>query len=261
MNLNQARIVVTRPAQQAGPLQNLLQQAGATPVSLPLLTIDTEHPEINRQQLKQHFLDLDQYHSVIFVSANAAKLAADWIDQYWPQLPLGIHWLAVGEATARELARQHIPTFTPETGMNSESLLSLAELQQLDHQRILICRGVGGLEILGNTLEQRGAQIDYAELYQRRPCQYSSSELANLLLHPSADAILISSGEGLQNLDQQVSEKLNAEQLEQLRMIRLVVPSQRVAALAESLGYMNFQVAANATDQAMLSSLASVPNS
>ena len=55
----------------------------------------------------------------------------------------------------------------PAQGMNTEALLKLPELHQIDGQRFLILRGVGGRETLATQLRARGAHVDYAECYRR----------------------------------------------------------------------------------------------
>lgn len=256
MDLKDITVVITRPSHQAESLKALLQNHGASVQQLPLMTIDTSHPDIDKQAIKSCILNLDLYHHIIVVSANAARLAHEWIDEYWPQLPQQINWLAVGEATAKTLQQFNYPIYSPETGMNSESLLSLPELQVLEHQRVLICRGLGGRETLAEKLKERGAKVDYVELYSRTPCHYNQATLKQHLITPSPSAIIISSGEGLQNLTDQVKQ-LDTLDIQLLKKTTLVVPSSRVAELAKKLGYESLCIADNATDQAMVSALAS----
>ena len=245
------RVIVTRPEHQAEPLCRRLSELGADVCRWPLLqieAIDTAEP--GYQALKNIFLDLDNYHSVIFVSANAARFGHDWIDQYWPQLPLGINWLAVGSATAGELQRLGIDCQAAQGKMDSEALLALAQLQRVDGERVLICRGQGGRDKLAQTLIQRGARVELAELYRRRSPSYSAAEIESIIYKSSASAMLVSSGEALSNLislNQSSTASGN-----RLADTLLVVPSQRVAELAKQNNFNHIRVAANATDGAMI---------
>ncbi|RDE18191.1 uroporphyrinogen-III synthase [Motiliproteus coralliicola] len=245
------RILVTRPAHQADPLCRRLQQLGAEPIRFPLLKIaETDPSAPHYPLLKQQFLDLDNYQAVIFVSANAARLGYDWIDQYWPQLPIRIDWLAVGSATADCLSKLGIQPSSGDGRMDSETLLQLPQLQQVQGQRILICRGSGGRELLAETLRGRGAQVDLAELYRREIPEYDATEIESIIYKSSASAMLVSSGEALSNL-------INLTQphgggVGQLAETPLVVPSQRVAELAKQNKFNHIRVAANATDDAMI---------
>ncbi len=250
------RVLVTRPSHQAEPLCQALAAAGAEPIRFPTLAIEAAEAYCdNLQPLKHCFLELDRYDVVIFVSANAARLGYDWIDQYWPQLPVGILWLAVGNATAQALIERNIPARLANTGMDSESLLTLPQLQQLAGQRVLICRGQGGREFLGDTLLTRGAQVDYAELYRRICPDYTEQDVESIIYKSLPSVILVNSNESLDNLDRLsrgVSGKLP---IKQLRQQLLIVPSARVADNAMQLGYTRVRTAANATDQAMLEAI------
>lgn len=245
------RILVTRPAHQAEPLCHRLQQLGAEPIRFPLLTITpTKEDSAHYPQIKQQFLDLDNYQAVIFVSANAARLGYDWIDQYWPQLPIRIHWLTVGSATADCLTQLGITPCSGDGKMDSETLLQLPQLQQVEGQRILICCGVGGRELLADTLRQRGAQVDLAELYRRERPEYDATEIESIIYKSSASAMLVSSGEALTNLINLIQPLEGG--IGQLAETLLVVPSQRVAELAKANKFNHIRVAANATDEAMI---------
>ena len=73
-------------------------------------------------------LRLDEYQHIIFVSANAIRFGMDWIGDYWPQLPVGLNWYTVGEASAKLLADFGVEVKTPAVDMSSEGLLALPEL-------------------------------------------------------------------------------------------------------------------------------------
>ncbi|WP_421868618.1 uroporphyrinogen-III synthase [Motiliproteus sp.] len=248
------RILVTRPAHQAEPLCHRLQQLGAEPIRFPLLKITPTAADAPQYPLlKQYFLDLDNYRAVIFVSANAARLGYEWIDQYWPQLPIRIDWLAVGSATGDCLRELGIQPCSGDGRMDSETLLQLPQLQRVEGQRILICCGRGGRELMAETLRRRGAQVDLAELYCREIPEYDATEIESIIYKSSASAMLVSSGEALTNL-------INLTQphgggVGQLAETPLVVPSQRVAELAKQNKFNHIRVAANATDEAMIAVL------
>lgn len=242
------RVLVTRPRAQQAELCALLQAAGYEPVSLPLLEISAIDLDAAEQALlRSRLLNLDLYQHVIFISRNAAQIGAELIDQFWPQLPVGIDWIAIGQSTADELEQFNIAARV-NSGLDSEALLRDPGLQQLADQRILIVKGVGGRELLAQTLQQRGAKVELAEVYTRRLPVYSTAEL-EALLNPPPDAILISSGQAVKNL-----HELAVEQ-RKLQNCTMIVPSERVENDARALGYGDTLVAQGADNHAMLMAL------
>ncbi|MCK0153663.1 uroporphyrinogen-III synthase [Alcanivorax sp. S6407] len=160
------RILVTRPAGQQQALMDALQAAGYQAAHCPALRIE---PLPVSGDTRRVLMDLDLYHAVFFASANAARLALTAMSDLWPQWPVGVHWLAVGRATAAELATWHLQPEVPEAGFNSEAVLALPCLQDLHEKKILICRGNSGRELLADTLKARGAEVVALPFYQRLP--------------------------------------------------------------------------------------------
>lgn len=169
-------VMVCRPERMADTLCQRLIDAGIAASALPVIDIETLTPPAEQ---KQQALDLDRYQGVIFISANAARLGMDYLTGYWPQWPWQLPVLAVGQATAEQLARDGLSALTPEEA-NSEGLLRLPALQQVTAQRWLIVRGTGGRELLADTLRQRGARVDYLEVYRRQPRTLRTEQLAQL---------------------------------------------------------------------------------
>lgn len=242
------RVLVTRPAHQAQGQTARLSNLGIEPVPLPLLEIiPTDVEDSTFPLLKSKILDLDLYHKIIFISTNAVTIGMDLIDQYWPQLPIGLDWLAIGQQTAQQLKTYGINVAQASTGYDSEALLSLPLLQDLNQQKVLIMRGGSGRKTLTEQLQQRGAQVDYADLYQRRLPHYTSEQIMSTISDKPLTAAIITSGEALLNLTQLINEyALNA-----LENTTLVVPSERVARIAVELGYTRVITASGPDDQAM----------
>lgn len=159
-----AHVLVTRPADQADALLDLLKRRGWRATHRPAIRIEplslSEH---NRRRL----LDLDQYHAVIFVSTNAVRFAVDAIAACWPQWPTGVHWLAVGEATAEALREEGLDPVVPDHGFNSEALLTLPCLGNLTEKPVLIFSGDTGRSLLRDSLHERGAQVEVMPMYSR----------------------------------------------------------------------------------------------
>lgn len=229
------RLLLTRPAAECAALAATLAEAGVFSRSLPLL--ETEALAETPAQ-RATILDLPRYCAVIVVSKPAARLGLDLLARHCPQLPTGPRWFSVGAATAQILDQYLQPhglrAACPSEGDDSEALLALPELDQalrVANPRVLIMRGEGGRELIADTLRQRGATVDYLELYRRVRPQYPAGALQRLVDAERINALLVSSAQGLDNLRQ-----LAADAWAELARLPLLVPSPRVAELARAAG-------------------------
>jgi uroporphyrinogen-III synthase len=138
----------------------------------------------------------------------------------------------------------------PSEGGDSESLLSLCELQSLAGRRIVIFRGVGGRDLLGQTLVARGATVDYAECYRRMRPATDMTALARAWHAGELDAVVITSSEGLRNL----WDMLDASGRVLLAETPIFVPHPRIAEAAHELRLTHVTVT-GAGDDATVQSL------
>lgn len=219
-------------------------------VDLPLMMIEPVHEAAEMQAVKNLILDFDQFHKVIFVSQNAVREAFTWLRDYWPQLPEGLEYYAVGRKTAEAVMAEHLPVANGTQAMDSDELLAMPQLQNVWGEKILICRGRGGLPRIGEVLHERGAIVRYCELYHRRLPPAAVAEAAPLMSGCAADIIPVFSGETLQNL----VRVMDANGVTERNMI-LVVPGKRVTQSAEKLGFRHIVTAENATAGVMLAAV------
>ncbi len=257
-NLEGLKVVITRPQKQAESIIHALQNAGATVEHIPLLEIvpigdqDADQDQVT-SAIKAKILQLDRYDMAIFISSNAAAIGLQWMQNYWPQMPQGLEFAAIGPSTAGILQQQGLQVIYPQEGGRSENLLQFARFQQLSNQRILIFRGVGGRELLADSLRQRGAEVDYVELYRRRVPGYAKDYLPTALQQANPDVIVLSSGEGLENL-----LLLLGDNKSQVCLVPLLVPSERVKQWALEAGFETVINSNGAADQAIMQSLKSL---
>ena len=236
-------VMVTRPAEQAVSLSDALETLGCEVIRHPILRIE---PVEETPLLRSRFLDIDHYQAVIAISRNAAESGLAYLDQYWPQLPVGIHWIAVGPVTANAMTVSGMDVIRPAKRFDSEGALALPELQDVAGKKILIWRGVGGREVLAHTLRDRGAQVDYAELYQRIVPQYNDSDWESVL--SQRPLLLVSSGQGLREI---VSQRPDIS----MQVRGLVAPGERVAQTAREAGFKEILIADSAQDEDMIASV------
>jgi len=240
---------ITRPEGTGQELISSCSDLGIDTVHLPLMDIvPLEDLSVAARQV----MDLDLYSHIIFISANAVRHGMDLIDNYWPQLPVKVKFLAIGAATANALNKRGVDVLAAEGAMNSESLLALPELQATnDLQRVLIMRGEGGRETLADTLKQRGARVDYCELYRRIMPDYPVGVMEQLLDKIQINCWLASSAETLNNGLSLAGENYR----QQLCQLPVIVPGERVASIARQAGCQSIVLSENASANAVLNAL------
>jgi uroporphyrinogen-III synthase len=240
-------VVVTRPARQAGPFVAMLRDAGADPILLP--TIEIEPIEIDAAS--RAALAPDDFDWTVYTSANAVECSL-------PQLPRPARTrvAAIGRATARALDEQGIRVdAVPQAASDSEGLLELGVFTDLRGQRILIVKGAGGRTLLRAELARRGAEVVLCEVYRRRPAAADPAALEALQRASGHTRLIVAvtSGEVLGAL----LEAAPDGRLPKLRDGTLLVPGERVAASARSLGWRGpLVVAPSAEDGVMFATLA-----
>lgn len=222
-------IVVTRPAAQARQLAGLIRKAGGIPVLFPVLEIldsgdlRSLHALIDR---------LEEFDLAIFISPSAVNKAMNLIAAR-RKLPPGLRIAAIGRGSARELKHFGVGgVIAPARKFDSEALLEMPELVEVSGKRVVIFRGDGGRELLGDTLVARGAVLEYAECYRRGKPNSNAAPLLKAWARDELHAIVVTSSEGLRNLFDMVG-KLGQSWL---RKTPLFVTHARIAATARELG-------------------------
>ena len=99
-------------------------------------------------------------------------------------------------------------------------------------KQVVIFRGDGGRELLGDTLKARGARVDYAECYRRGRPNLDAAPLLKAWARNELDAVTVTSSEGLRNL----YEMIGALARQWLRKTPVFVPHARIAEVARELG-------------------------
>lgn len=254
-SLDQYHLLVTRPITQGQTWAAQLELLGASVTLQPMLIIEpVKGPDAERAIINR-ILAFDEYQKAIFISQNAVHHGLQWLDQYWPQLPMGVEFFAIGKVTAEHLLAQTeehaLVVQSASQAMNTETLLELPGLQSLDGEKILIFRGQGGRDELAKGLTARGAVVDYCELYQRSAPAMQQPLNSEFRQTEKQPIVVVHSGETLNNL----CSMIQGGDLLWLQQQTLLVPGQRVAALATSAGFSQVLVAQNATHESMLEAL------
>ncbi len=243
-NLKGIRILVTRPEGQARDICNTIEALGGFPIRFPTI-------EIRRSKAIATAVNLleakNSYNWLVFVSVNAVYFALQSCQHGVFNTP-GLRIAAIGKATALALQDYNIKVdLVPKGRFNSEALLSLPQMHQVQGKRIVIVRGEGGRGLLAETLVKRGAIVTYAEVYKRI---IPAIDLQQCLRQwrEGVDVVLITSGESLTNLFTMIGD----EGFEWLKNVPFVVVSPRIAEQASRVGLGKVVLAAGVSDSALL---------
>jgi len=243
-------ILVTRPSPAGEELVSRLRTLGQVAWSFPLIEFS---PGRELPLLAGHLAALQADDMLIALSQHAVEFAHARLQQdgqRWPDAP---RYFAIGRTTALALHTESGKEIRyPLDRETSEVLLQLPELQTVVGKRILILRGNGGRELLGDTLRERGAELTFCECYQRCNKHYDGAEEAMRWQARGVTTLVVTSGEMLQQLWSLIPQWYRDNWL--LRC-RLLVVSERLANLARELGWQDIRIADNADNDALLRAL------
>ena len=238
-------IAITRPSGQAKKLTQLIESSAGKVCMFPLIEIVGLD---DYQTFDTVIATLPATDWAIFISSNAVEFAMPKVCEKFPTLPTQTRFAAIGPTTAAALVHYGVlDVLTPHTRFDSESLLALPAMQAVQSKRVMIFRGVGGREVLAETLKVRGAHVVFAESYQRVNPQASLQMLASSAESNALQAIVVTSSEALRNLLAMAS----ARDVSWLNNIYICVNHARIAEQAEAAG-LKVVLADGPGDEAML---------
>lgn len=160
--------------------------------------------------------------------------------------------LAVGAGTAAALRRAGVAQVQSPTRMDSEGLLALPALDQVAGLEIGLVTAPGGRGQIAAELSARGARMLRANVYQRVPVAPHAGALARLRALQAPLVLPVSSGEALER----TMTALPADVATRLRGALAVAASQRLAGLAQALGFTRVIVASDARPRSLLEAAA-----
>lgn len=284
------RVLITRPAGQTDRLVHVLADAGITASCLPMLNLEAVETAAQVAHIKKQLQQLQQQSFAIFISSNAVKYTAAFMQQNDLIWPATLACIPIGGATAKAIQDVSWPLDKSDivdsndvdssqahnrningdaegadslSAYSSEKLLQQLSQRDVHKKRITIFRGEGGRELLAQDLTARGAIVEYCEMYKRQHPTYSADQFQHSLgLYDKADddssddekpaAILFASGETLENFHRHIHRyHLQAR----LANVPIIVPSERIKRLAEGYGFKKIFLAINASAEGFLQAL------
>tara|TARA_R110001583_G_scaffold184037_2_gene343067 strand:+ start:57068 stop:57856 length:789 start_codon:yes stop_codon:yes gene_type:complete len=249
--LNGRTIVVTRPQEQAESLCRAIEQRGGTALRFPVIGIG---PLADRSEIERVAGRLDTFDLAFFVSPNAVRYALDGllVARDWPA---SLRVATVGKGSERALAaRGFDKVIAPESGFDSESVLALPAFAPaaVRGHRILVLRGDGGRDLLGETLVARGAEVEYLSCYRRFCPDVEPDRLLEPVKRREVDGVLLSSSEGARNL----ADIVGAAGMVLLSDVPVFASHPRIAAQCRELGFARV-IEAGAGDEGALRTIIS----
>ena len=234
-------VISLRPVGGHAPMRRAAALHGARVLALSPWRIELRDDAATRAALATA-LDADV---VLFTSPVSVRAAAAL--QRLRARP-GQAWLAVGAGTAAALRRAGVGQVDAPARMDSEGLLSLPALAQVQGRSVGMVTAPGGRGLIAPSLAARGARVLRAEVYARVPVPLSPQALARLRALPGPLCLALSSGEALER----VLDALPADLLPRLRGARVLAASERLAQLARAAGFGDVHVAPDARPASLL---------
>ncbi|MEM9172645.1 MAG: uroporphyrinogen-III synthase [Pseudomonadota bacterium] len=223
-DLERRGVLITRATAQAEPLMHAVRDAGGLPILMPALAIEPQPTATVTKHADW----------VVFISPNAVEYGLERVTQ---TIANGAQVAAIGPSTARALTGAGVrQPFAARRGFDSESLLRQPAFQNMANQRVVIVRGVGGRELLPQTLSQRGARIDLVECYRRERHRLSAEQVHYLENRWASGAVDVTTCLSVATLDNLMG--IMSTRGQRMFMVTpLVSPSERVLNRASELGH------------------------
>ena len=250
--LQDLHIAVTRPVEQARSLCKAIAEHGGVAIEFPLIAVSALD---DYQRFEQQITQLPSTDWAIFISSNAVDFAMPHVLKKYGQLPAQLRFAAIGHQTANALKPYGVnQVLIPQNRYDSETLLALPEMQNVAGKVIAIFRGVGGRELMADTLKTRGAHVYFAESYQRINPQRTTELLNSQWQQNKLDAVIVTSSEAMRYLLKMAKNET------WLQHVTLCVNHERIAEAARQLG-LKVLVAEAPGDEAMLQCLSQLVKS
>jgi uroporphyrinogen-III synthase len=235
-------VLVTRPHPAGRQLCALIERHGGAALIFPTIAFESVPASISTLSSPDWF---------IFSSPQAVVEGVPVIQRAGLDCS-HISFAAVGEGTANRLAAAlPVHPIYPETTWDSEGLLALPALQDVQNKQIVLVRGEGGRDLLETTLLARGAKVSSLIVYRRVMPKVDVGPVAQLFQSHAIQVVVVTSGDGLRYFKQ----LLEPVAWEAVRAVPLIVVNDRGKKLAEDLGFRRIWIAGKASSASILSCL------
>ncbi|OOE85505.1 uroporphyrinogen-III synthase [Salinivibrio sharmensis] len=241
-------IVVVRPEPDCSQLVDQLAQQGLSAIPCPLLSFA---PGRDLPTLATLLPSLPTGSILVAVSPRAVAFAHHALQQKGVSWPNNSGYVAVGQRTASEwraVSKQSVQLPHRE---DSEGMLSLPLFSDVTDAQVVILRGESGRDMMGQTLQARGAQVHYCETYRRQwAIEPLISQVVSWPKH-TITTVVVTSGQQLAYFDQLIT----LSEQHWLRQCRILVPSKRIQDQATALGFDTITTVDSVANDALVNTL------
>jgi uroporphyrinogen III methyltransferase/synthase len=225
---------VTRAAEQADALSELLEERGAVPVVCP--TIEVVAPE-DPAPLDRTLERLGTYDWVIFTSANGVRFVVDRLAAAGHDvgaLFAGVKVAAIGPATAEAARERGLGVDLLPKEYVAEAVFDALGPTGVKGRRFLLPRAAEARDVLPRAVRDAGGHIDVVTAYVTRAPQGAGEQLAAALAEGPLDAALFTSSSTVQHFARLVGGEVEARRVLSDAVVACIGPV--AAATARRLG-------------------------
>ncbi len=192
------RIMVTRTREQASKLIEALEELGAECLEVPTIKIV---PLKNYEVLDHALSELESFDWVVFTSVNGVKYFFErlFVAGKDVRALAGAKLAAIGQATAQGLKNYGLRVDLLPKEYRAEGLIAAFKEIGVSGKKILIPRALEAREILPQKLEEMGAKVVVAPVYQTVLPEKNAKQ-AKELLRKGVDVVTFTSSSTARNL-------------------------------------------------------------
>lgn len=242
-------VMLTRKPEFIGNSASLLENLGFSVFEVPTIEtvavfdeewFDQESSSEEDLEQREFFSNFDDF---VFVSRNAVEHGLPLLDQYGG-IRDNSRVMAVGPETAKALSVKGYDALYPSNGNGGQALMEVGDLASMTGRKVLILRGVKGLNWLAEEMTKRGAMVKQLDCYAQNLPEASIDVLeAGMQTYQQIDSVFLHSVQSVANLlSLVVDSPVNKNILFQARAI---VGSQRIADYVTEKGWQGEVVIAD----------------
>lgn len=216
--LDNQTILITRDISQSGGLRDILEENGATVISIPTIKI-SEPPDW--KSFDQSAADIRQFDWIVFSSVNAVTKTAERLRYLGLDLPKRDRpkLAAVGDQTAKAAedlgwAIDLVPSF-----FQAEGLLDAFQVSDIQRKKFWFPRALTARNKIIKTLEKSGAEVVLSPVYQNVPPMENKERLRQAIFNEKLDWITFTSSSTVTNFFMILGESISRSELPKLASI------------------------------------------